>query len=81
VLKSPIKAKNPLKIKADIQKTEENIARSNAKITECETLMSNIDQTRDTTKYQQAVTAYKAAQDKLATLEAQWLELQQQLES
>ena len=76
-----VKAKNPLKIKSDIQKTEENMARTNAKITEYEALMASIDPVSNADKYKKSVTEYKTAQDKLVTLEVQWLELQQQLDA
>lgn len=76
-----VKQKNPLKIKSDIQKTEENMARTNAKITEYEALMASIDPVSNADKYKKSVAEYKTAQDKLMTLEVQWLDLQQQLDA
>jgi ATP-binding cassette subfamily F protein 3 len=75
--KSLVTTKNPLKIKSDIQKTEEHIARSNKKIAEYEEQISG----RGGVISEKLRTEYEQAKNKLAEFENKWLELQQLLDS
>ena len=71
--------KNPLKIKADMVKTEEHIARTNKKITEFEDQISTFANSNNIPE--KLVTDYELAKTKLAEFENKWLELQLLLDS
>lgn len=75
--------KNPLKIKDNIDKTEQQIARLNNKITEFATMFASLDssETENNTKFKELNMAHLKNQEKLMELEAKWLELQTELES
>lgn len=81
--KPVVVAKNPLKIKADIQKAEEHIGRVNSKITELEKLIGSLDMSLNNNSQQldKLTKEYNTAKDKLAKYENEWLELQNKLES
>ena len=81
--KSVVTNKNPLKIKSDIQKTEDQMVRINVKIEDMEKLIDNLDMTlnENTQLLEKLNKEYDIAKNKLADLENQWLDLQHQLQS
>ena len=80
---APIKVvnvnKNPLKIKSDMVKTEEHIARTNKKIAEFEEQISALSSSNNIPE--KLVADYEMAKIKLAEFETKWLELQLLLDS
>lgn len=73
-------AKNPLKIKSDVQKTEEHISRINQKIAEYETKMCEPDVLQNQANLAKITTEHTIAKNKLADFEQKWLELHALLE-
>ena len=79
----PVKAisvnKNPIKIKSDMLKTEEHIARTNKKIAEFEEQISALGSSNNIPE--KLLTDYEMAKIKLSEFESKWLELQLLLDS
>ena len=71
--------KNPLKIKSDMVKTEEHIARTNKKIVEFEEQISKLGNSNNIPE--KLLADYELAKIKLAEFENKWLELQLLLDS